>query len=491
MAGDVDAVISWLHLSDVHIGRPGRKYDTAEILGSVGHALQSVAADASVTRPDFLFFTGDLAFGDEKESSLPDQFAQGAHLISEIRRLFSPPIPQDAVFIVLGNHDVNRKSVLEADKRYLAPNQISLSDIEKMVNFADGNFQRILNRQDELRNLLRDHFAHIYEILDKDRLLYCAERTIRGWKVRIAGLNSSWSCCQDGERGRLWMGGRAQWQRLRHSLEGADYRIALFHHPPWWLIQEDAQAFWPVLESKFDVALHGHEHMLWIDANQFGHVRVAAGALYEHSRKPVSFNLVTLHREGKWGQIWLRRYNAASLRWVAEEVPESSGGVLTLDRFGLVRPVDDAILLEANRWLYSRSLEEAKRNYRFVTILNLAGRPVKDLSPLAAMPGLQILVLRNTLVENLLPLRKLLNLEKLGVGGTRVRDLEPLKGLSKLVHLSLANSRVANLEPLRELTALKELDLRGTRVADLGPLDRLRLWKSFTSEERKCMIWSL
>src|SRR5437867_3505097 len=92
-------VINWLHISDVHeCDREGyhrvAMYD--EIVAEVKR---------HPTQPDFVFFTGDLAFsGTESEYD------------SLGKRLFEPlkdALPNNPpIFIVPGNHDVDRAAVV-------------------------------------------------------------------------------------------------------------------------------------------------------------------------------------------------------------------------------------------------------------------------------------------------------------------------------------------------------------------------------------------
>jgi hypothetical protein len=77
--------------------------------------------------------------------------------------------------------------------------------------------------------------------------------------------------------------------------------------------------------------------------------------------------------------------------------------------------------------------------------MNLAGRPISDLSPLA---GLAI--------------------ANLNLDGTKVTDLAPLHGMP-LVSLRLNNPSVKDLSPLQGMN-LKTLNINGCLVSDLSPL---------------------
>jgi 3',5'-cyclic AMP phosphodiesterase CpdA len=65
--------------------------------------------------PDLIFVSGDLAYGHlgDWALSIDEQFDEVARFITKVREEFDPPIPNDRVFIVPGNHDITRQKVLE------------------------------------------------------------------------------------------------------------------------------------------------------------------------------------------------------------------------------------------------------------------------------------------------------------------------------------------------------------------------------------------
>lgn len=96
--------------------------------------------------------------------------------------------------------------------------------------------------------------------------------------------------------------------------------------------------------------------------------------------------------------------------------------------------------------------------------------PLTDLSALAALPNLRILIVSKSQVTDLSPLVALTSLTHLGVGRTPVTDLTPLAGLVNLSTLFAHESPVANLAPLSALANLQSLHARGSQVADLAPV---------------------
>ncbi len=96
----------------------------------------------------------------------------------------------------------------------------------------------------------------------------------------------------------------------------------------------------------------------------------------------------------------------------------------------------------------------------------LAGTGVKDLSPLAALPLVEL-----TLgpVESIEPLRGKLTLTRLTAERQRC-DLAPLASLTNLTSLNLSFGLIKSAEYLAPLTRLTHLNLSGTGVRDLSPL---------------------
>lgn len=130
-----------------------------------------------------------------------------------------------------------------------------------------------------------------------------------------------------------------------------------------------------------------------------------------------------------------------------------------------------------------------------VETVDLAGREVSNLSPLASLTNLKFLYLNESAVSDLSPVDSLTNLVRLDLNGTDASDLSllasltnlkflylnetavsnlsPLASLTNLEFLGLDGAAVSNLSPLVSLTNLRELDLDGTVVSDLSPLNSL------------------
>ncbi|MEO8698489.1 MAG: hypothetical protein ABI867_00565 [Kofleriaceae bacterium] len=99
--------------------------------------------------------------------------------------------------------------------------------------------------------------------------------------------------------------------------------------------------------------------------------------------------------------------------------------------------------------------------------LNIAGKSISDLSPLAGARRLETLRAAHSGVVDLSPLRELEQLVELDVSHTRVATLDPLVDVWNLRGLFVAGTAITTLGVARDMW-LQRLDASYTRVDDLG-----------------------
>lgn len=268
-------------------------------------------------RPDLLFFTGDAAFGhlgNEPGKSLADQFREAAAFLDAVRNAFEPAVPLRDLFLVPGNHDVDRGEALESQTDWL--DRQELDRVVKMIHDGGKEWRGFMSRLAAYGNFLSDcDLGHLQD--DPGRAIWATVREVQGFKVGLAGFNSSWSCCRNGEKGRLWAAGKWQQGTLREKLHGADFSIALIHHPPDWLVEHESPGFGRGLRHDFRFLLHGHEHKDWVESGDDGFTTIAAGACYDRSDKANGYNVVRFDPATGHSEVWLRQYDATGGGWVA------------------------------------------------------------------------------------------------------------------------------------------------------------------------------
>ena len=220
------AALTWLHLSDLHACRTRSGWDAGRITETLVKDLVEQQRDHGL-RPDLIFFTGDAAFGhlgSAPGQSIEEQFREAGAFLDAVRRAFTPEVPLGDLFLVPGNHDVDRRKVSPGLTQWLDSQQ-DLESIHRLIQDGGFDWQTIMQRLGPYQDFLRGHdLGHLFG--DPQRVLWATVREVHGLRVGLAGFNSAWSCGRDGERGRLWAAGHWQQGTLREKLAGADVSLA-------------------------------------------------------------------------------------------------------------------------------------------------------------------------------------------------------------------------------------------------------------------------
>lgn len=105
-----------------------------------------------------------------------------------------------------------------------------------------------------------------------------------------------------------------------------------------------------------------------------------------------------------------------------------------------------------------------------LTVLDLSGNHISNLSLLSSLTGLTELHLDNTSVEDISTLSGLFRLQKLSLSGAPVSDLTPLQKLTALTNLDLSETKAEDLSGISHLKAITKLNISKTKVTDLEPI---------------------
>ena len=99
------------------------------------------------------------------------------------------------------------------------------------------------------------------------------------------------------------------------------------------------------------------------------------------------------------------------------------------------------------------------------------GRRISDLTGLEFATNLTLILnLRDNNISDISPLANLTNLEVLLLEGNKISDISPLSGLTNLKTLDLGDNAISDLSPLANLTNLKTLRLRNNVISDIASL---------------------
>ncbi len=209
------------------------------------------------TKPDFVFFTGNLAFAGMEEE------------YESLRKRFLDPLkdalPDDCpIFMVPGNHDVDRKAAV--------PPRLWIGDEEQQKLFQEvstaGRRKRgevLLPRFEAYRAFERTSAAWGEDWLGSECGSIVRTMEVDGAKIAVVGINTAWLCHDEEDWGKLTAGRTMVDAALRQSeAEQPQLVIVLGHHPLDAMMGEQSWSDGPRIRQRLEQAnaiyLHGHLH---------------------------------------------------------------------------------------------------------------------------------------------------------------------------------------------------------------------------------------
>ncbi len=334
-----DDPIRILHLSDFHFSAK-RRWASDPVLASLAETVGQMVGGGLA--PDVVAITGDIAY-----RGCAEDYEQARLWIDQkLRPALPRRFPAGRILIVPGNHDVDR-AVVNRTARALQ------SDL--IVGLDQDAIAEVLQDPEQRRVLLKRHDAYVdfanglrkpADALDVP--WWSTTLRLRGQRVHVAGLCSSWTSWCDEDYGKL-LAGRWQVNELLTESGSVDWSVALLHHPWAFLAPSDAGKVEAEIQHRCDVVLRGHLHEQKSRAIHYpGDVclELAAGSAYDGSDYPNAFQLVALHPKSRRVDVhfWLWRDG----RWIPDRnaYPDLRDNVAT---FLLDVPPAAAALAEQTR----------------------------------------------------------------------------------------------------------------------------------------------
>jgi Flp pilus assembly protein TadD/predicted phosphodiesterase/energy-coupling factor transporter ATP-binding protein EcfA2 len=295
--------IHWLHLSDIHFhGKDNWRDERAR--GELLAYLREMFKNDEFARPDLVFCTGDIAFGETGAEGLQKQYESAKTFFADLLKVCGAPgkpLAVNRLFVVPGNHDINRKEVDEdAQAALVALAQDSrnqMARINSRLETKPTPFTNAMKRLAAYEAFVKDFLPH--QVDKEGRCVYAKVVTVGSVKLGIAGFNSAWSCAGPEDDRNLWLGAEWQFNRAQRDLAEADIRLGLIHHPIDWLNEAEREVATRRIARDFDFWLHGHAHNAWVEALG-NHVRI--GAVGAGTSDEFGVNLVRLGGAGGVGR---------------------------------------------------------------------------------------------------------------------------------------------------------------------------------------------
>lgn len=274
-AASEEPPIRFLHISDLHL-RPQRvkRYDQDRVLRGLVEFLESSRERFPL---DLIFVTGDLA-----HAGKPEELELVVALFQRILEITG--VLPNHFFVVPGNHDVDRDV-----GRWL---RRTLDRDEDAIAFFEEPEAR---RFHELK--LAAYKAALSPLFGAERPLGLGVGkeaveivTVRGARIAVASFCTAYFAQGDDDHGKLWLG-EANIDRAgdRITDEGANFAIALMHHPFEELHEMERDSVERRFERIFDLVLRGHMHQpksRGIVSQRGGYVELAAPSAYQGSQWP-------------------------------------------------------------------------------------------------------------------------------------------------------------------------------------------------------------
>ncbi len=272
-------VYRFLHLADVHIGQDIHnivlhKDIRNEVINDAKQVYKSIGP------ADSIFIAGDIAFSGKKE-----QYDEAELWLKKLTDAVG--CPEHAVYLVPGNHDVDRDRCSplaeELQDSWTNKNQDEISKtISLLINEPS---EMLIQKFDNFRNFTNGFKG--YFISPKEP---CWKISIEKWtddSIRVLGLNSALFSHKKNEMKRIALGEH----QFIFEREPGIHNVILMHHPLEWLADEERIREY--LESRARIWLFGHEHEFRIDHKKaidgFERVEIYAGATNPPRAEEVDF----------------------------------------------------------------------------------------------------------------------------------------------------------------------------------------------------------
>ncbi|NRD52517.1 metallophosphoesterase [Corallococcus exiguus] len=303
-----------VHLSDIHFtGSSGTSIHDLD--SDVRHEL---LRDAAALTKELGGATGVLVTGDIAFSGQCAEYERAASWLLEFCRAIG--CPDESVWVVPGNHDVDRKIANSKVTKTLHE-----SIRAKQGPALDKELREILSDESSAKALLApladyNTFAARFQCSisaakpywERDLTLPC------GTIIRLRGLCSTLVSNQHDAKNNIVLG---QAQVNVHRVDGVEY-LMLCHHPPDWLQDQDTVV--SHLESKVRMQLFGHKHSQRVqEINKT--LRVTAGAMHperdEGGWEPM-YNVIEISRldDQQLGvRLFQRRWHKVNHYFLADQ----------------------------------------------------------------------------------------------------------------------------------------------------------------------------
>ena len=309
---------SWLHLSDFHFRADGdlfsQEVSTEALLGDLPSRLSS-------EHPlKFVVVTGDIAF-----SGKTSQYDLAAEFFESLASTLG--LGMDRIFVVPGNHDVDRslQEYLYEGVLQKLTNQQSVDEFLGRVSDRTA----LLERQSAFRAFQDRLFIDEATTSTDDQLARVRALDLDGLRICVLELNSAWLSGSKDRAGRLLIGERQMINALAVAEKHQPHlTISLMHHPLDWLSEFDQLSCTSRLLPRLHISHCGHLHRHEVSVRLLPGsecLLVTAGSSHASRYYQNSYNLVEF--EVGSAECQVRKFEYIIETGAFRELPASKYGI--------------------------------------------------------------------------------------------------------------------------------------------------------------------
>lgn len=300
---DRGAALTWLHVSDLHFGHGDahQRFDQVGVTNAIIEHAKGMASQ--IGEPDLILVTGDVAF-----SAQSTEYAQAKAWLQKLRQSVGGT---PRVFVIPGNHDVNRKT---AEKIAPAALHRELRKDHKKLNellLDSDQMQVIWSKFSEFTDFCKEFEQ---PGLTAGAPFFAQEiQSPVGGKLIVVGLNTSLLCFDNADSPENLALGRGQLLQAIESQPNDALLLVLQHHPADWLCDGDQLA--TVLGQHAHIQFSGHVHkqrgILQMPLFGGASLQLVAGAGHKDMKEEG-------HHAYAWGQLDTRGLSYHPWSWNPE-----------------------------------------------------------------------------------------------------------------------------------------------------------------------------
>ncbi len=324
MAGEKFCV---LHISDLHFDI-AEQFDRSIVLDPL---IEKVAQDRSNGLiPEIVVVTGDVA-----ATGIEGEYAQAKVFLKRLADTLG--LSSERLFIVPGNHDVDRKKYRKSD----VPRYENMRELNEELENSEF-------RQDLLRGM-NDYFdfaesccPHLKSENGNLVPFVNTHITESGRRVALVGLNSAWMCRKSPDEREIAVGEYQVKMAMAELKKNGPYALVvnLLHHPIGWLWPDDERILTQNLNDSLILSGHLHDagggYRMGLDGKS---LCLQAGGAYlgSDSKWPARFHYITVDWAAASIQVDFRRFAANKRSWVLDGETGGDGKKLFLNT-GIIKP---------------------------------------------------------------------------------------------------------------------------------------------------------